>query len=237
MDGAPGDEEVSLLDHITEFRSRLIIVMLALCTAAAIAYPFSGILIRMIWGDLLPHGTQMTVYAPLELIITKLMLSFVIAFAVGVPLLMYELFAFVGKGLYPGEKRFFVKIVPLSLLLFLSGGTVAYFIIVPLVFNYTVLHSGDLAVAGLSLRKTFSVVTTLVLGFGLTFQFPMLMIAAIKMGLLKQTQLKDARLVVYGMLIAFALFVAPDATGISQLIVAVLFVLLFEFSLVAARFV
>ena len=90
MDGVPGDAEVSLLDHITEFRSRLIIVVLTLCTAAAIAYPFSGILIRMIWGDLLPEGTQMTVYAPLELIITKMTISFVIAFVVGMPLLMFD---------------------------------------------------------------------------------------------------------------------------------------------------
>jgi sec-independent protein translocase protein TatC len=236
MEGVPGDEEISLLDHITEFRSRLIIVLLALCTTAAIAYPFSGMLIRMIWSDLLPEGTQMTVYAPLELIITKMTISFIIAFAIGIPLLMYELLAFVGKGLYPSEKRFFIKIVPLSLILFLSGGTIAYLIIVPIVFNYTVLHSADLAVAGLSLRKTFSVVTTLVLGFGVMFQFPMLMIAAIKMGLLKQKQLEDGRLIVYGGLIAFAMFATPDATGVSQLIVAVMLVILFEFSLVAARF-
>lgn len=237
MDGVPGDKEVPLLDHITELRSRLIIVMLALGTTAAIVYPFSGMLIHTIWNDLLPQGTQMTVYAPLELIITKLTVSFVIAFAVGIPLLMYELLAFVGKGLYPSEKRFFIKIVPLSLLLFLSGAAIAYFIIVPVIFKYMILHSGDIATAGLSLRRTFSVVTTLMLGFGLTFQFPMLMIAAIKMGLLKQKQLKDGRLIVYGVLVAFAMFAAPDVTGISQLIVAVMLVVLFEFSLVAARFI
>nr|QNO42531.1 Sec-independent protein translocase protein TatC [Methanosarcinales archaeon ANME-2c ERB4] len=186
MDGVPGDENVPLLDHITELRSRLIIVVFALCISAAIVYPFSGTLIHNIWNDLLPEGTRMVVYAPLELTITKLTLSFTIAFAVGTPLLMYELLAFVGKGLYPSEKRFFMKIVPLSFLLFLSGAVIAYFVIVPVIFKYMILHSGDLAVAGLSLKKTFSVVATLLLGSGLVFQFPVLVIAAIKMGLHQQ---------------------------------------------------
>lgn len=237
MDGVPGDPEVSLLDHITELRSRLLLVVLALCISAAIAYPFSGMLIRMIWNDLLPEGTQMTVYAPLELVITKFTLSFMVAFAIGVPLLMYELLAFTGKGLYPEEKRFLVRIVPVSFLLLLMGGAIAYFAIMPLMFKYVIPHSEDLAVAGLSLRRTFSVVTTLVLGFGLMFQFPMLVIAAIKMGVVELGQLKGLRLVVYGALIAFAMFASPDATGVSQLIVVMMLVLLFEFSLVVARFV
>ena len=208
-------------------------MVLALCISAAIAYPFSGMLIRMIWNDLLPEGTQMTVYAPLELVITKFTLSFMVAFAIGVPLLMYELLAFTGKGLYPEEKRFLVRIVPVSFLLLLMGGAIAYFAIVPLMFKYVIPHSEDLAVAGLSLRRTFSVVTTL----GLMFQFPMLVIAAMKMGIVELGQLKGLRLVVYGALIAFAMFASPDATGVSQLIIVMMLVLLFEFSLVVARFV
>ena len=237
MDGVPGDENVPLLDHITELRSRLFTVVFALGISAAVVYPFSGTLISNIWNDLLPEGTRMVVYTPLELIATRLTLSFAIAFAVGTPLIMYELLAFAGKGLYPNEKRFFIKIVPLSLLLFLSGAVIAYFAIVPVIFKYLILHSSDLAVAGLSLKKTFLVVATLVLGSGLVFQFPVLVVAAITMGLIERKRLKDARLVVYGALIVCAIFVVPDATGVSQLIVFAVFVLIFEFSLIVARFV
>jgi len=237
MDGVPGDENLPLLDHITEFRSRLIVVVLALCVSAAIVYPFSGTIVRMIWNNLLPEGMQMTIYAPLELVITKLMLSFVVAFAVGIPLFMYELLTFAGTGLYPGEKRFLIKVVPTSFLLFLSGAAIAYFVIVPVIFAYIIPQSGDLAVAGLSLRKTFSLVTTLLLGFGLTFQLPVLVIAAIKMGLLELKKLKSLRPVVYGAFIALAMFAAPDATGAAQLITVAMLVILFEISLTAARFI
>lgn len=133
MDGVPGDENLPLIDHITEFRNRLIVVLLALCVSAAIAYPFSGTLIRMIRNNLLPAGMQMTICAPLELMITKLMLSFMIAFAVGIPLFMYKLLAFGGTGLYPGEKRFLAKVVPASSPLFLSGAAITYFVVVPVI--------------------------------------------------------------------------------------------------------
>ncbi len=130
-----------------------------------------------------------------------------------------------------------MTIVSISILLFLAGAGIAYLAIVPVIFKYIMLHSEDLAVAGLSLRTTLSVVGTLVLGFGLMFQFPILVVAAIKMGLLERKQLKNSRMIVYGALITFAIFVTPDATGVSQLIVFAVFLLLFEFSLAAARFV
>ncbi|KAF5411566.1 MAG: twin-arginine translocase subunit TatC [Euryarchaeota archaeon] len=237
MDGVPGDRDLPLLAHITEFRSRLIVVSLALGVGTVIMYPFSGTLIGLIWSNLLPDGTQMTVYAPLELIVAKFTFSFMVSFAFCVPILLYELLAFAGKGLYPEEKRFFMTIVPISILLFLAGAGIAYLAIVPVIFKYIMLHSEDLAVAGLSLRTTLSVVGTLVLGFGLMFQFPILVVAAIKMGLLERKQLKNSRMIVYGALITFAIFVTPDATGVSQLIVFTVFLLLFEFSLAAARFV
>ena len=237
MDGVPGDRDLPLLAHITEFRSRLIVVSLALGVGTVIMYPFSGTLIGLIWSNLLPDGTQMTVYAPLELIVAKFTFSFMVSFAFCVPILLYELLAFAGKGLYPEEKRFFMTIVSISILLFLAGAGIAYLAIVPVIFKYIMLHSEDIAVAGLSLRTTLSVVGTLVLGFGLMFQFPILVVAAIKMGLLERKQLKNSRMIVYGALITFAIFVTPDATGVSQLIVFTVFLLLFEFSLAAARFV
>ncbi|RZN40953.1 MAG: twin-arginine translocase subunit TatC [Methanosarcinales archaeon] len=237
MDSVPGDEDLPIIDHIIELRSRLIVVVLALCIVTAITYPLSGMLIQVIWKGLLPEGTQMMVYAPLELIITKFTFSLMVALAFCVPIIMYEILAFAGTGLYPGERGFLLNILPTSILLFLAGAGVAYFAIIPVIFKYTILHSGDLAMAGLSLRTTLSVVGTLVLGLGLVFQFPMLVITAIKIGVLERKQLKNNRLIVYGALVTFAIFVAPDATGVSQLIVFAVFILLFEFSLVAARYV
>jgi sec-independent protein translocase protein TatC len=98
-----------------------------------------------------------------------------------------------------------------------------------------IFYSSDVAVSGLSVKQTFSIVSTILIIFGLLFQFPLLVIFSIKSGLLKHSQLRDKRILIYGALIGFALFVAPDITGMSQLIMAFFLVVLFEFSLLISR--
>ncbi|MCL7476498.1 MAG: twin-arginine translocase subunit TatC [ANME-2 cluster archaeon] len=237
MNKIPGDQELPLIEHIRELRSRMIIVVSVLIFTLIFAFPFSGNLIEIIWNDLIPQNIDMVVYTPLEWMITRLMLSLVICAAIVVPIIIYELYAFMAKGLYPSEKRFFLKVVPISLLLFLIGAGIAYYIVIPLIYNFMILYSQDVAASGLSVKLTFSVVSTMLIVFGLLFQLPLLVIFSIKSGLVKQQQLKDKRVFVYGILVAFALFVAPDITGMSQLIMAFFLLILFEASLLMGRFI
>jgi sec-independent protein translocase protein TatC len=235
INGVPGDKEIPLIEHIQELRSRILIIVVGVGVAIGVAFPFSGILIQIIWRDVIPANIPPVIYGPLELIITRLTLSLIIALVVGVPLLMYETLMFIGKGLYPSEKRFFIKVVPFSFLLFLIGASLAYFVAVPIVFKQTILYSIDIASPQVSLSKTFSLIATLVAGFGLAFQFPLLLIFAIKMGLVKRKQLSSKRIYIYGALLAFAFLVAQDPTAISELILAGVLILLFEFSLLISR--
>lgn len=234
MNNIPGDEEMPLVEHVKELRSRMITAAVPIAIITAIAFLFSGRLLQIIWKQTVP--VPMTVYSPMELIVTKLTLSLMVALFIGIPLLVYEGFMFVGKGLYANEKLFFIKVVPLSFILFLAGASLAYFAAVPLIFRYTILYSIDVANPQISVIKTISTIITLLLGFGLVFQFPLLLIFAIKMGLMKSEYLKGKRMIIYGALLAFALFVSPDPSAISALIVAAVLVVLFEFSLVIARF-
>lgn len=234
MNSVPGDEEQPLVEHVKELHSRMIAAAVPIALITAIAFLFSGELLQLIWKQTVP--VPMTIYSPMELIITKLTLSLMVALFIGIPLVVYEGFMFVGKGLYANEKLFFIKIVPFSFILFLAGAALAYFVAVPLIFKYTILYSIDVASPQISVIKTIYTVITLLLGFGLVFQFPLLLLFAIKMGLLKIESLRGKRKIIYGALLAFALFVSPDPSAISELIVAVLLVVLFELSLIIARF-
>jgi len=75
------------------------------------------------------------------------------------------------------------------------------------------------------------------LGFGVVFQVPLIILFAIRMGLVKRKTLADSRLVVYGLLAGFAVFISPDPTMLSQLIVGITLVVLFEMSLLLARLI
>ncbi|MCZ7358018.1 MAG: twin-arginine translocase subunit TatC [Candidatus Methanoperedens sp.] len=234
MNTVPGDQEMPLVEHFKELRGRMIIAAIPIVLITSIAFLFSGQLLQMIWKQTVP--VPMTVYSPMELIIAKLTLSLMCALFFGIPVVIYEGFMFVGKGLYPNEKKFFIRVVPFSFILFTAGAALAYFIVIPLMFKYTILYSIDVAAPQISVIKTIDAITTLALSFGLIFQFPLLLIYSIKMRLLKLESLRGKRKIIYGALIAFALFVSPDPSALSELIVAAVLVLLFEFSLLVARF-
>ncbi|MCD5409623.1 MAG: twin-arginine translocase subunit TatC [Methanocellales archaeon] len=232
----PCDKEQPLMEHIAELRYRLLVILAGVSIITAIVFPFSSLLLDMIWDHLVPPGVEMVVYGPWEIITVRITLSLVCALVFGIPLLIYELLAFANPGLFPSERRFFTIVVPFSLILFIIGGLLAYFIVLPLLFKYLILFSGDVAVAQLSIRRTFSVVTTTLVGLGLVFQTPLLITLAVKMGLVKYRELKEKRLWIYAGLLVFATFISPDPTAISQLIVASMLVVLFEASLLIARF-
>jgi len=234
MNSVPGDKELPLEEHFIELRSRMLVVIIPVILITIITFIYSGEILKIIWNNAIP--LPMTVYSPMELIFTRFKLSVVTALFIGIPLLLYEGFMFVGKGLYKNEKMFFIKVVPFSFLLFTSGAFLAYFLVLPILFKYTIFYSTDVADPQVSVIRTIDTIITLMLGFGLVFQFPLLLVSAIKMGLVKREFFKGKRKFVYGALLAFALFITPDPTAISELIVALVLVLLFEFSLIIARY-
>lgn len=234
MNSVPGDKELPLREHILELRSRMLVVAIPIILITAIVFFYSGELLKMIWNNAIP--VPMTIYSPMELMLARFKISLVTALFIGIPLLIYEVFMFMGKGLYPNEKMFFIKIVPFSFLLFTSGAFLAYFLVLPIIFNYTIFYSTSIADPQVSVKRTIDTIITLALGFGLVFQFPLLLISAIKMGLLKTGFIKGKRKFIYGALIAFAFFITPDPTAISELIVAVVLLLLFESSLAISRY-
>ncbi len=234
MNGVPGDKEMPLAEHLKELRLRMITAAIPIAIITAVAFLYSGKLLQIIWKQTVP--VPMTIYAPTELIITRLTLSLMVALFIGIPLMIYEGFMFVGKGLYAKEKLFFLKIVPFSFILFLAGAAIAYFVAVPLVFKYTILYSVGVASPQISVINTINTIITLILGFGLVFQFPLLLIFAIKTGVVKSESLAEKRKIIYGALLAFSLFVSPDPSAISELLLAALLVMLFELSLIIARF-
>jgi len=233
MNAVPGDEELPLVEHVKELRSRMVVTAVPIAIITGVAFLFSNDLLRLILKHTVP--VPVYIYSPLELITTKFTLSLVCALFLGIPLIVYEAFMFVGKGLYRNEKLFFIKIVPLSFILFSIGAALAYFVVVPLVFKSAMTYSLDVAAPQNTVIKTFYTIITLVAGFGIVFQFPLLLIGAMKMGVLKREHLKGKRTIIYGALLGFALLISPGPEAVSELIVAAVLVILFELSLLVAR--
>ena len=235
--GVEGDYKEHVVDHLRELRNRIIVTGAALLIGALVFYPFSGDVISYLWSQLIPENVIMSVYSPLEYLMTRMKLSIAFAICIFFPLLMYELFKFMSRGLYKNERRFLIRVVPLSFIMFLIGTSLAYFIVLPLLMEYVIFYSDQTAIAQIGLAETFNTIISLVLGFGFVFQIPLLMVSVIRMGIVDEKTLRKGRLVVYGGLIGFAFLIAPDPTMVSQLIAGVALVILFEISLILLKFV
>lgn len=233
----PQDKELPLSEHLRELRDRVVIVLAATIFIMAVTFPFSSALMDIVLKHVVPASASLTVYGPMELFKVRVTVSFLVAVAVGFPLLVYEAFRFAAPGLYPKEKRFVYVVFPFSLALFILGALVAYFITMPLFFSIVLGYGSAVASPELSIGQTFTIVTNFVLGFGIVFQVPLVVLMAIKMGLVRRKTLVDSRLLVYGFLIGFAVLISPDPTMLSQLIVGVILAALFELSLFLARFI
>ena len=115
--GVPGDLEEPIVAHLTELRNRLAIVLIWLFMGIIIAFPFSAKGMLLVWKAFINTDLYMTAYSPLEWTFARLKLCLVFALAISIPQLFYQVYRFAGKGLYPHEKRFFLKVIPASFLL------------------------------------------------------------------------------------------------------------------------
>jgi sec-independent protein translocase protein TatC len=232
----PHDKELPLSEHLRELRDRLALVLAVTIVLTAVTFPFSGALVDLVVKHVVPPTAILTVYEPLELFKVRVVVSFLAAVTIGFPLLVYEAFRFAAPGLYRHEKRFVLTIFPLSLALFVAGAALAYFFTMPLFFSLVFGYEGSVVSQELSIGQTFGIVTNFMLGFGVVFQVPLVIVMAIRMGIIKRKTLADGRFVAYGLLVGLAVFIAPDPTMLSQLIVGAVLIVLFELSLLLARF-
>lgn len=237
LDGPIGDEEIPILEHLVELRKRLIVVLIPFCIATMVIYPFSNISLRYIlFHNLFPEEMAMFVYSPMEWISVRLLFSFLFAFSVTMPLLLYEIFAFMRPGLYPSERKFFLMVVLPSLCCYGIGAVFAFYFVLPLIFSYLIHYSGDIAQVALSAKKIFSIILYTAVSFGLIFQIPFVMTLAVKLKIVTHSWLKDKRLIIYGLILGIAFFVIADPTGISM-IMALVSIALFELGLLLTRYI
>lgn len=167
--------------------------------------------------------------------VVRLKVSLVIGIVLALPLILYEIWAFVSAGLYPTERRLVRYYGPASFLLFVAGALAAYFVVLPLGVVF-LLRQGDLfeLEAILTIDKYAPFVMWLILGFGLIFQMPLVALFLTKIGVLEPGMLgKWRKVAVVAAFVLAAVFTPPDP--FTQVAMALAMIGLYEFSILLAR--
>jgi len=235
-DGALPD---SLIGHLLELRTRLLRAIIALLLVFFALLPFANRLYSWLARPLLatlPAGAHLVAIEVASPFFTPVKLAFFAALMLAMPYLLYQAWAFVAPGLYRHERRLARPLLAAAVALFYLGCAFAYFLVLPMVFGFLnrVTPIGVTMMTDISHYLDF--VLVMFVAFGTSFEVPVAVVVLVLLGLVTPAQLSQARgYVTVGIFIVAAVITPPDA--ISQLLLAIPMLLLYEIGLVAARLV
>ena len=229
--------EQSFLSHLIELRERLLKAVAAVLVILLALIPFANKLYGYLALPLirhLPQGGTMIATEVASPFLTPIKLAFFVALILAMPVILYQLWAFVAPGLYRHEKRLAVPILVSSVLLFYLGCAFAYFFVLPAVFKFTTA----MAPAGVAVMPDISHYLSFVLGlflaFGLCFEVPVVLVILVALGIVSTEQLASSRrYAIVGAFAVAAVLTPPDA--LSMFMLAVPMILLYEVGIIGAR--
>lgn len=228
-----------LMDHLVELRRRLIWSALSVGITFGLAFFFVEPISTFLVQPLLAAGySQMIFTGIMEAFFNRVKIAFFASMMLSFPVIATQLWLFIAPGLYQQERRAFLPFLIMTPVLFISGAALAYYFAVPVALHFLLSFGGDLggvnqqALPSVSLYLDF--ITKFMFGFGVSFLLPVLLMLVERAGLVTRQQLQAGRrYAIVGAFVVAAVLTPPDV--VSQLLLAVPLMLLFELSLIGIR--
>ncbi|MGB5626509.1 MAG: twin-arginine translocase subunit TatC [Woeseiaceae bacterium] len=228
--------EGTLMSHLIELRSRLFKIFGAVFAIFILLLPFASRIFNFVAEPLISvvPGGELIALGPVSPLTATIMLSFYISLFAAMPVILYQVWAFVAPGLYKKEQRFAFPLLASSILLFYAGIAFAYYVVFPLIFAFVASFTPDTVAYMPDIAEYISFVMMLVLVFGLAFETPVATVLTVWTGLTTPEKLGKARPYVFlGAFVVGMLLTPPDV--ISQTILAIPVYLLYELGIIMSR--
>jgi len=239
-------EEMSLIDHLTELRKRLLWSFIYIIIIFIICFYFASDLFHFLATPLvnllqIEKGQGFIYTALQEAFFTELKIAFFFALFFAFPLIAIQIWKFIAPGLYKNEKNAFLPFLIATPILFFAGGAMVYYLISPVAWNFFLSYQ-NMSNIGVPIRleakmgEYLSLMMRFIFAFGLAFQLPVVLGLMAKVGLVTYTSLKKFRK--YAIVIAFlaAAFLTPP-DPFSQISLALPIILLYEISIYIAKII
>ena len=226
-------DQVTLTDHLDELRSRLIVSLVAVALAFGFAYGFRGSILDALNKPL--EGLKPVTLSPVEPFMTSFTVSLYAALAVALPVILYQLWAFMAPAFEEKDQRVISRLVIFAAILFIGGVLFSYFVVMPAATPF--LLNFDAAQYNIQVRARdyYSFVAITSLAVGILFELPVVILALTRMGILTSAKLRKNRRI--GIVICFAVAVAlPGIDPITTTLQAVPLLILFESSIWLSAF-
>lgn len=228
------EKRAELVEHLSELRNRLIRSILYVCVGAVVAWVFYDWLFRLLTRPMLPILKKMDSKFLLtnfpEGFMIQMQICLVAGLILTLPLVTWELWGFVAPGLTTNEKRPFKWIAPLSIVLFLMGVVLCYFIL-PAAFKWFALYVPKNAELRPSVQQSILFTVKMLFAFGVTFELPVVLMLLGKVGIVNSRMLRANWRTCVVAVSVMAAIATPSNDAFSMLCMAIPLVFLFLFSI------
>lgn len=228
--------EGTLMSHLIELRSRLFKIFGSVFIVFLVLLPFSRKIFDFVAAPLtrfVPSGEMLAIGAVTSLTAT-ISLTFYLSLFLAMPIILYQVWAFVAPGLYKQEKNFALPLLASSVTLFFAGLAFAYYVVFPLIFGFVATFTPDVVEWKPDMAEYVGFVMLIALVFGIAFETPIATVLTVATGLTTPEKLAKARPYVFlGAFVVGMLLTPPDV--ISQTILAVPVYLLYEVGIVMSK--
>ncbi|MDQ3777895.1 MAG: twin-arginine translocase subunit TatC [Actinomycetota bacterium] len=222
-------EEATLVEHLDELRSRLIICMLALGAAFPVAFYFHEELIELLI-ELLPEDRRLVTLGVAEPFTTALKVSFYASAALAFPVLVWQTWSFLAPAVQEERQRVVARFVALATVLFAGGMAFAYFVILPRALDFLTQYDEQLYDIEIRASYFLSFVSLMIFATGLVFELPIFVLGLVRLGVLTSARLRANRRLGYVILLGAAILL-PTVDPISLALEVVPLWILFELSI------
>jgi sec-independent protein translocase protein TatC len=231
------EDSMSLVDHLTELRRRLIWVIVVLLVTMGIGFFAASYLLDYLKS--VPPASNMTwnAFSPWDGIRIYMQFAFVVAVVLTLPVILYHLWAFVKPGLRVEEQGATLKYIPFTVLLFLVGLTFSYFVVFRMAFYFTTGVNVSLNLTETyGITQYFTFMFNILLPVSLLFELPVVVMFLTRLRILNPKRLHKMRRYAYVILVVIGTIITPPDL-ISDLLVAIPLIILYEISVLLSGFI
>jgi sec-independent protein translocase protein TatC len=228
------DDRLTLVEHLDELRNRLIVCIAVFVVALALCFWQNNLLLEIANGPLPDDHDQLLTLGVTEPFTTTLTVSVYGALVLSLPILLYQLYAYVLPAFSRAERRVVLPVLLLFPVLFLAGIAFAYFVVMPAAVNFLLNFNDSQFNTQLRAREYYSFFSMTELACGLIFQMPLAIIAVTRLGIVRVEQLSENRRYAY-LVIAILAAALPGVDPVTMLIEMVPLLVLYELSILLAR--
>jgi len=216
------DKNMALTEHLAELRTRLVHSLLGLVVAMGVCYGHSEYIFNLVRQPITKYlpGGGLVYTAPMDKFVAHIKIAFIAGVIISCPFWLYQVWLFIGPGLYKKERKYAALFIFAGSILFLTGVAFSYFVALPMAFDFLFTFGGDIDKPMITIEQYLDFFAQFCLMFGVSFELPMILAVLGMMGLVSQKFLiEKGRYAVMILAVLAAIITPPDIMSMVMMLV------------------